>query len=551
MTTATFERLDAATPGRRSTALTGTGTLVRFMLRRDRIRIPAWIAGLTLFTVYTAMALATLYATAADRQALVATMESPAGVAMIGVNHGPDNYTYGVMMGHQMLWATVILVGLMSVLLVVRHTRVEEAAGRAELVRAGVVGRHAMTTAALIVVGMANLALGALLAVGLGATGLEGITWAGSWLYGAAHAAVGLVFAGVAVVTVQVTEHSRGASGMALATIGLAYAMRAIGDVGSPALSWLSPIGWAQATRVYADDRWWPLLPAVVFAAVLVAVGFTLSTRRDVGAGLRAPRAGTAHASDLLAHPVGFAFRLHRASLIGWSAALFLLGVMYGSVLGDSEQMLTQIKSLEDFLPEIAGVGLIETFAAMITTIMAIITAIFAVLAALRMRSEETAGRAEPLLATALSRTRWVAGHLAVAALGGTGVLLAGGLGLGLAGAASTGDVGLLPKLLGASLAYAPALWVTTGVVVVLFGILPRAMKMAWAVVVYSYVVVYMGGLLQFPAWMSNLSPFGHVPQAPAEGLSITPLAGLTVVAAGLAAAGVHAFRRRDLQSST
>ena len=41
----------------------------------------------------------------------------------------------------------------MAILLVVRHTRAEEETGRAELVGAGVVGRHAPLAAALITAG--------------------------------------------------------------------------------------------------------------------------------------------------------------------------------------------------------------------------------------------------------------------------------------------------------------------------------------------------------------------------------------------------------------
>jgi ABC-2 type transport system permease protein len=550
-TTASRPRTGTKPPKGSAGPLTGTRILIRFMLRRDRIRIPAWALGLMLFTVGTAGNLATLYASAADRQAIAATMDSPAGIAMVGVNYGPDDYHFGVMMGHQMLWATAILVGVMSVLLVVRHTRLEEATGRAELVRAGVVGRHAMTAAALAVAAVANIGVGVLLAAGLSASGLEGITSSGSWLYGAAHAAVGLVFAAIAAVTVQITEHSRGASGMAMAAIGLSYAVRAVGDVSAPALSWLSPIGWAQATQVYVNDRWWPLLVAVVVAAVMVAIAVNLSTRRDVGAGLRRPRPGAAQASELLVHPVGFALRLHRANLIGWSVSLFLLGIMYGSVLGDVEQMLTDIEGLEDFLPEFSNVNLTETFAAMITTVLAIIAAIYAVLAAMKLRSEESAGRAEPVLATGLSQPGWIGSHLVVVLGGSVAVLFAGGLGIGLASAASMGDWALLPKLVGASVAYAPALWVTVGVAVALFGLLPRAITVTWALVFYSFVVVYLGGMLQFPEWTRNLSPFGHVPQLPAESFDVAPLAALSLVAAGLIAVGIAAFRRRDLQSST
>ena len=44
----------------------------------------------------------------------------------------------------------------MSILLVVRHTRADEETGRAELVGAGVVGRHAPLAAALVVAAIAD-----------------------------------------------------------------------------------------------------------------------------------------------------------------------------------------------------------------------------------------------------------------------------------------------------------------------------------------------------------------------------------------------------------
>ena len=537
----------AATSG---SALTGTAALARFMLRQDRIRIAAWILSLTVFTVGAAASFPQNYPTAADRQTIAATMDTPASIAMLGVNYGGvDGYTYGAMVSHQMLAFSTIVVGLMSVLLLVRHTRTEEATGRAELVRGNVVGRHAATTAALIVVAVANVLLAALMAVGLGASGIDTVTWAGSLLFGTAHAAVGLVFASIAAVAVQVTEHPRGASGMAIAAIGLAYGLRAIGDIGDGTLSWLSPVGWAQATQVYVNDRWWPLLVAVAATILLVAVAFALSTRRDVGAGLRAPRPGTPAASNALANPLGFALRLHRANLIGWAVAMFVLGTMYGSVLADAEQMLGSNEAMTELLAAIGGANVAETFAALITTIMAIFAAIYAVIAAQRMRSEETAGRAEPVLATGLSRTRWVASHLAIAMIGSAVVLLAGALGLGLAGAAATEDASLLPRLLGAALAYAPALWVAIAAVAALYGLLPRASALAWVIVGYSFIVTYLGAILQFPDWMNDLSPFGHIPQLPVDELTLTPLFVLTAITAGLIAVGLATFRHRDLQS--
>lgn len=528
-------------------ALVGTLSLVRFDLRRDRVRIPVWLGALTLGTAATASSFTDLYPTAADRQAIADTMNTPAGLAMTGPSRYLTDYNIGSMMGHQMLGYVAVLVGLMSVLMIVRHTRVEEESGRAELVRATVVGRHAHLAAALVVAVAANLALAVLLALSLGVPGLEGVTWAGSALYGAAHAAVGIVFAGVAAVTAQITQHSRGATGMALAAIGLAYVLRAAGDVGGGALSWLSPIGWAQLTHVYVDGRWWPLLLAVALAGVLAAAGFVLSDRRDVGAGLRPPRVGRSAASAALAHPLGLALRLQRGLLTGFAIGLALLGISYGSILGDAEEMLANIQGVGEALAEVGGATVVESFVSMVMVVVAIIASIYPVLAALRPRSEESDGRAEPILATGLSRMRWLASHVAVAMVGGAGVLVAAGLGFGVAGALTTEDTGMVASLVGASLAYVPALWVTAGIGVALFGLAPRAAPLVWIVPLYAFVVGYLGEILQFPEWMNSLSPFGHVPQLPADDPAAVPLLALTGVAAGLVAIGLAAFRHRDV----
>lgn len=506
-----------------SGSFAGTGTLIRFGLRRDRVRIPVWILALSLGTLATAGEFTTLYSTAKERATAVSSMDSPAALAMTGPRHYLDDYNIGAMMGHQLLGFMAVLVGLMSVLIVTRHTRNEEETGRAELVRSTVVGHHAHLASALVVATVANLALAALLTLSVLSTGVEGIGTGEALLYGLAHAAVGLVFAGVAAVTVQITAHTRGASGMALAVIGVAYVLRASGDVGNDALSWLSPIGWAQRTYVFVDNRWWPLLLCLALAALTAAAGFVLSTRRDVGAGLRSARLGRRTASDALTRPIGFALRLHRATLLGFAAGLFVMGVMYGSILGEAADMMKDIEQVQEALAKIGGASVAESFASMVMVVVAVVAAVYVVMATLRPRAEESAGRAEPLLATGLSRDRWVGSHVAVALAGGTALLLVAGLGFGLAGAASVGDGGLVLRLVGAALAYAPGLWVTVGVAVALFGWYPRAGAAAWIVPVYAFLVGYLGSILQFPDWMNDLSPFGHVPKLPAADMSWTP----------------------------
>ena len=160
------------------------------------------------------------------------------------------------------------LAGLMSILIVVRHTRAEEETGRAELVGAGVVGRHAPLAAALLAAAIASVALGLIVVLGVLAAGLA---FSGALALGLAFAAVGLVFAAVAAVTAQVVESARAANGLAIGVLGAAFALRAIGDAGPHALAWFSPLGWAQGMRAFADERWWLLVPLLALAALLVA----------------------------------------------------------------------------------------------------------------------------------------------------------------------------------------------------------------------------------------------------------------------------------------
>lgn len=552
MTTLTADRAaTGAAPPRSGSALTGTATLIRFILRRDRVRVPVWIAAIVGFCLMSVASLPDLYATAADRQARAELMQSPAAVIFTGPRYGLDNYTFGAMTANEMFAFIAIAVALMNVLLVVRHTRTEEETGRAELVRAAVVGRHAPTTATLAVVGGVNVVIGLLLAFGLPAA-LDELSPSGSVAFGAGMAAVGLVFAGVAAVAAQVTEHARGAVGLGCAVLGVTYALRIAGDLGdgSRLLSWLSPFGWAQSMRAYIDERWWPLLLPLAATALLIAAAFALSARRDVGAGLVAQRPGPPVASAALASPLGLALRLQRASLLGWGIGVVALGLAYGTVGTEVESFVAENEALADFIAAAGGGSIVDSFFAMFMQLMAMLVAGFVISSALRMRGEETAGRAEPVLAAAVPRWRWAAGHLIIAAAGGAAILVLTGLAFGGTAALSMGDSAMLPQMVAASAAYVPVLWLIVGLATALFGLIPRAVGLVWALLAYVVTVGILGGLLQFPDWSYDLSPFAHVPQLPAEGFSVTPLAVLTVIAAGLVAIGLAALRRRDLHTT-
>lgn len=536
-----------AAPRPGGTTLTGTGTMIRFVLRRDRVRLPIWIGAIVLSVVGSLPAFPETYPTAADRQARAELLSNPATIALTGPGYGTDNYTYGAMTANELLGYVSIAMALMSVLLMVRHTRTEEETGRTELLRAGILGRHAPTTAAITVVAGANVLIGLLLAV-LMPTALSELSPSSSLLFGAAVASVGLVFTGVGALAAQVTEHARAASGLGAAAVGVAFALRAIGDVGSSALSWLSPIGWAQRTEVYVNDRWWPLLLSVALTVVLVWLAFATTSRRDVGAGLVPARPGHPRANPRLLSPLGLALRQHQGGLIGWTVGLVAFGLAYGSLASSIEQFVSDNSTIQDFLGD--SDSLIDGFMAVVVMMMALLAAAFGLTAVLRLRSEETSGRAEPVLATAVSRVRFAASHIAVALGGSALLMLAGGLGLAVTAALALDDASVFGTLLVAAVAHLVGIWLVIAVAVALIGVAPQLVQLSWVVLTYGVVVGLLGGFFQFPSWVTKISPFQAASRLPGGDLGTVALVIMVVLAVALMWLGLRGFRQRDLTTT-
>ncbi len=68
----------------------------------------------------------------------------------------------------------------------------------------------------------------------------------------------------------------------------------------------------------------------------------------------------------------------------------------------------------------------VDGFYATLSVMLALLAAGFAISSALRPHGEEDAGRLETLLATALPRSRWLGGHVAVTVVGTLLVLAPG-----------------------------------------------------------------------------------------------------------------------------
>lgn len=526
----------------------GTGELIRLALRRDRIMLPAWVYILAVTAIGSAYSYKGLYKTAAQRDHFAAVTNHATGtLALYG-------RVYDASVGGLTAWKPGVggaaMVALMSIFLVVRHTRAEEEEGRLELVGAGVVGRRAPLTAALVVAFGADLLIALLVAIGMVALGLP---VAGSVAFGLSWAAAGMVFAGIALVAAQLSESARTARQIAVAVLLVSYLLRSVADAAGPGgprwMSWLSPLGWSQQVRPFAADRWWVLGVTVAVTVLVTIGGYRLHADRDLGAGLIQPRPGPAEAPLSLNNSFALAWRLQRGPLLVWAVGFTVFGVVAGSLATSVGSLVGGNTGLSDAITRMGGRhGLDDAYLAAVMGIFGLVASIYAIQAVLRLRSEETSQRAEPLLATAVSRVRWAISHLVFALLGTTVVLALAGLGAGIAYGAATHDLGTeLPRLFGASLVQLPATLVLAGIVVVLFGFVPKASLAGWGVLAVCVLLGQFGPLLRLSQGVLDISPFTHIPKIPGAAVSPAPLIWLVVIAAVLTMAGLAAFRRRDL----
>jgi ABC-2 type transport system permease protein len=536
------------------TQLAGTRRLMRLAIRRDRIKLPVWIVALSVLNYATAASTIGLYPTESDRvQFAVASAGNAVVLAFNGLITGTSP---GSLVANQSLLVMLVAAALMSTFAVIRHTRQNEETARAEMIGAGVVGRYAPLTAALLVVAAANLLLAL---INAGVFVANDLPAAGSFAAALAIGFVGIAFAAVAAVAAQLTEGARAANGIAAAALGVAFLVRAVGDLtgtvthtGTNAhsgwLSWLSPIGWGQQIRPYDDNQWWVLWLLLLCSAGLVAGAFGLIAHRDFGAGLVSARTGPAHAARGLLSPLGLAWRLQRGSLIGWTIAMAVLAISYGAVGTQVDDFVGSSQEVSDLINELGGAqNLTDNYFAVVFGFTAVAVAGYVVQALLRLRSEET-GPLESILATAVSRPTWLVSHLVVAVFGATVLLVVIGLGTGLAYGLAIGDLGAAPRLIAAAVTHLPATLVMAGLVVTAFGFLPAfSVALSWALLAIFVVFLMLGPVLSLPQWLVDLSPFSHIPALPAADVTVLPIASLVVVAALLFALGITGFRHRDI----
>jgi ABC-2 type transport system permease protein len=535
-------------------------TLLLQRVRRDRLQLLIWIVGIALLALFSVSAVEKTYGDPAGRQNILQlAVANPSILMLRGTPEGSglDQFVF-----FEIFTFIAVLAGLMNTFLSVRHSRAEEESGRAEILAATPAGRTLPTAATIIYGTLVNLVNGLFVGLAFIAGGLDA---KGSFVAGCATAAVGLTFLAVGLFAAQLMRTSRAANGVAAAAVIAAYVFRGIGDaLGTPSpdhlhmtvawWSWISPIGWGQQTLAYDENTLTPMLLNLGLTAVFVLLVFVLQAQRDSGASLVAGRLGRVDARSTLSGSLSLAWRLQWPTIVGWCVGSAFGGLLTGSLAYAVSGAATADTAVEKVMASLIPGGkgsLVQLFISAIFVMVGVIAAACATQVVIRMRQEEVAGTAEQVLATRVSRARWLIGYLTVGTASIVLVLLSGAVSSSLS-ALAVGDTSTrMGESFAAAAAQLPAALLYLAVLALVFVARPGwTIGLGWTLLGLGTVFGPFGGLVGLPEWIRDLSPFTHSPVPIGTSTDWSGGAWMLCIAVAVAIVATVGMKRRELNTA-
>jgi ABC-2 type transport system permease protein len=416
--------------------------------------------------------------------------------------------------------------------------------------------RMGMFVAAALVFGLVTAAASEAGAIATGSSlpiaGLLGQAFALAALAAACYAIV--------LVVAQLVDARRlaaGIGGALLAALFLLNGYARTADYQGAAV-WLSPFHYYDRSDALAPGGsvdWAATAALLGVTAALFGLATFLFTRRDIGAAaLRPPAASRPprhlpSANPLLRIPVVAGLYIQRVGLLGWIAGAVVFAVFLTSIAGQVGEFIAKTPGLALYLAAIGGsAGVTRAVIGSATYTLALaLLAVYALTMVARWAADDQEGRLELILSQPVPRWRVVVERVAELAAGSLLIVLAVSIAVAVLAPSqhitlSTGDLlraggpllpyGLLFGAVGATLAAR----------------FPRpAVAVLGAYVVASYLVFQLGPILNWPAWLLDLSVFKLYGNPLVSGIDWPPLVAVTAIAGAGFGAALLLMQRREV----
>jgi ABC-2 type transport system permease protein len=540
---------DAPADARRARATSSTA-VYRTTGRRAIVSGAGWGLIFGVYVAAQALGYATSYKTAASRRLLASEFGSNPGIsALVGPAHHIN--TVAGFTTWKCLAVLAVTGAVWGILLGTKLLRGEEDAGRWELLLTGPTTRRGAAVQAVgaLASGFATLlVVTSVLVVLIGRSPKVEFGAGAAGYFALASVSGALMFLAVGALASQLASTRRQAAGYAAALLGACYAVRMVADsgLGLGWLLWLTPLGWVEQLRPFTRPDPVALVPIVLFSLAAALASVWLAGRRDVGASLLRDRSSAKARLVLLSGPVGLALRQMRSTLLAWAGGITAYGLVLGSIAKTGGKIFTSSPTLRLFFSRLGVTGA-QAYLGFALLIMAMALGFVAVGQVAAARTEESTGRLENLLVRPLGRVPWLHERSVIA----VSVLVVGGLLAGLStwlGAAiEHAGVGFT-SMIDAGLNVVPPALVLLGVGILVFGLWPRvAVKVTYAVLLWSLFVELIGGAVSLNHWVLDTSTLHQMAPAPSEPVDWTSAGAMVAIAVAATLVGYHRFARRDL----
>ena len=521
----------------------------RHHLRLLRNGAIAWIVGLAGIGWGVAATFDIRHGSEEELAALREMVDIPAFEALMGRYVRPDTVE-GLVLSRWGWFA--ILAAVWAMLAAAKLFRGAEEVGHLEPLRAGAISPRGLLTSGLAALYTTHLIFAIAIGVGHTAGGMDPAT---SWATGGAMALLTAVFATGVALTSQLVATRRRAVGIVGVALGVVLGLRVVAAASATPewMWWTTPFGWIGYLHELDQARGRVLLAlGLLLAVVLTATLFT--TGRDLHAGLLG---GSEEESVPRTRPVrsqtALAVRLVAGPARTWGLILGALALVFGLLARDFAEAVAEMPTTVAMIEGMLGWAGMDTAAGIVAWAFlfgVLLLAVFAAGQVAAIREEEATWRIEHLLARPVSRVRWLVIRVLVTAVAVVVIALVAGV---LAWIATTlvGTPITLVEGLRAAANIVPVALLTLGIGMAVFGLAPRlTAPLTYGLVIGAFLLDFVGGLLELPTWVLELSPFRHLAAVPAVEMNVGAGMIMIVVALLGAIVGALAFRRRDLQEA-
>lgn len=518
--------------------------VLRFQLQRDWKKIFLYLFLMTGFLVSLIPVFRGILDSSSSIEAIVETMKNPAMIAMLGPVYETGAFTTASMYGSYMLVFTAIMTGIWNIYYVSLNTKKEEEKGIAELIFASPIGKHSPLTATLTIAGITNLSLALCILLGFG---FMEMPLRGNLVFALATCGFGFFMACATALFSQIATTYRTVQFLSYITLMGMYFLRAIGDVMLEELSLAVPLGLILRTENYVNDNLWPIGILLVEVLILLGLTYALAHQRELYGGILQEPKGRKTLSPLVIGVGTFLLKIYKTPLLIWFFVVFSFSTMYASIFGELETYIDSSELMQQMILVNPEFSVTEQFVSLLMVVMALISTIPLLGIVHRILHEEDETYSALVLATPLSRMRYLGSFILQAILFSILLQITTAISFWFIGNMVVDFLPSLQTFITAAFAYLPAMWVMVGISVLLVGSFPTKEWLNYFYLGWAAFAIYFGRMLDFPKWTAKLTPFGWVSQYPVEELEKLPLIILFILSVVLIGIGMMGYRKRDL----